>query len=171
MKAIVWNVQNFRIMNRIPTLQKRWRQLLKIKNDIGIIEMVSRFDSHVQLSSLKLKLGHLVPFNYKGECIAIPEGMALNTCDQEYIKRYQKAFDSVLFEGYTLVSDMYHETKREFIVDPRGRRFACKLTYMSGNIEEWKLRQGYRGETIESLVASGIQLTPTEACKKLYQYE
>lgn len=113
------------------------------------------FEDYARLLVTSLSLSMFIPCNEKGEPMEKPiiGESSLDSSSIPYSDQYQKALDKVLFEGWESITHFDYSG----VVDKKKQQL-----WFRGN----KMTMPVEGKTIEDLINSGIELTPTEACKK-----
>lgn len=134
-------------------------------NSSGFIKSIVNY---AMLLLMKLELWMFIPCNEKGEPMEKPD---INTiiehtdncecghCEEYYglYEQYQKALDSVLFEGweidrisdpFTYIREVKHHETTQIFKSSNGLKYR-------------------REKTIEALINLGLDLTPTSACRTM----
>lgn len=121
---------------------------------------------YARLLLTPLELGQFIPCNEKGEPMEKPSQHSTGEFDTIEVMEWDKALESVLFEGNVYKETMFGKNRQETIRTSDDKIIAIKLTLANGEVmDDWYFKNGYNGNTIEDLITSGIELTPTEVLK------
>ena len=145
-------------MDKLITLQERWKQLYEeyLTTDMLSESVVESYNEYIDYTAQPLELGQFIPCNSKGEPMEKPREE-----DGEPGKKmeYQKALDKVLFEGW---DTMIHSKE---ITNGYGAMLTSEnnqMYFMGSGRTEWE-----EINTIEDLITSGIDLTPSPTLREL----
>ena len=148
-------------------------------NDVSVDVCFNTICKYAKLLQTPLSLSMFIPCNEKGEPMEEPmdyvDFLVLLKEDKIGIyekawyrecQEYRKALDKVLFEGWEKGSGQVEINEEGFYLKYNSND---RQAFWSIDNQEFELAQGgaYNTiETLEDLIISGIELTPTEACKK-----
>lgn len=143
--------------NLISSRELYFEVCKKIKNGNDAIEAYEGYFEYLDFIYQTLELGFFIACNKDGEPMVEPSGFSLQEnfgiepqyqATKDKYKEYQKALESVLFEGWKLST-------------------SYKLDHFDVVRNGIRRIEIFRYDTIESVITSGIDLTPTNTTRKM----
>lgn len=148
----------------------------KIQSELCLPGFTNNVSNYANFLSQKLELWMFIPCKFVGGVWVVLEepehyqgwykwgsfskhGDSIVKKCSDYHAELKEAKDRVFFEGFTIVSDMYLQTKRTFYFTGK-LRIASKYEYHSGEIK-LNFDLNHDNKTIEDLVKYNLELTET----------